>query len=126
MSFNRLRISKSASIRLSMLKGRTGLTPNILCRIGFCLSLSDPSVPNPTSFDEDGQEFNRLTLTGESDKFFIALLKERLIRDGLDVTKDIVPQFRAHMNRGAITLFDKVKKLEDLSDLLPSDTVKPN
>ncbi len=123
MSFNRLRISKSASVRLSMLKGRTGLTPNILCRIGFCLSLGDPSVPDPTSFDEDGQEFNRFTLTGEWDKFFIALLKERLLRDGLDLRKDMMSQFRAHMNRGAITLFDKVKKLEDLDDLLPSDVV---
>jgi len=119
MSFNRIRISKSATVRLSMLKGRTGLTPNILCRIGLCLSLSDPSIPDPQRFDENGQEFNRYTLTGEWDTFFIALLKERLLKDGLDLDKNLLPQFRAHLNRGAITLFDKVKDLGDLDQLLP-------
>jgi len=126
MSFNRIRISKSAATRLSMLKGRTGLTPNILCRIGLCLSLSELTVPNPENYDEDGQEFNRYTLTGEWDKFFIALLKERLLKDGLDLNKDLLPQFRAHLNRGAITLFDKVKNLGDLHELLPVNTVKQN
>jgi DNA sulfur modification protein DndE len=124
MSFNRIRISRSAAVRLSMLKGRTSLTPNILCRIGFCLSLSDPTVPKPENYDENGQEFNRYTLTGEWDKFFIALLKERLLKDGLDPKKDLLPQFRAHINRGAIVLSDKVKKLEDFQDLLPLGTVK--
>ncbi|RLA92683.1 MAG: DNA sulfur modification protein DndE [Deltaproteobacteria bacterium] len=124
MSFNRIRISKRATVRLSMLKGRTGLTPNILCRIGFCLSLGDPSVPNPADYDEEGQEFNRYTLTGKWDKFFIALLKERLLKDGLDIQKDLLPQFKAHLNRGAITLFDKVKDLGDLYELLPRRTVK--
>ena len=119
MSFNRIRISKSATVRLSMLKGRTGLTPNILCRIGLCLSLSDPSIPDPQRFDENGQEFTRYTLTGEWDTFFIALLKERLLKDGLDLDKNLLPQFRAHLNRGAITLFDKVKDLGDLDQLLP-------
>ena len=124
MSFNRIRISKSAAVRLSMLKGRTGLTPNILCRIGFCLSLGDPTVPKPGNYDENGQEFNRYTLTGEWDKFFIALLKERLLKDGLDPKKDLLPQFRAHINRGAIVLSNKVKRLEDFQDSLPLKTVK--
>lgn len=107
-----------------MLKGRTGLTPNILCRIGLCLSLSDPAVPDPQGFDENGQEFNRYTLTGEWDTFFIALLKERLLRDNLDPEKDILIQFRAHLNRGAITLFDKVKDIGDLCELLPTEEAK--
>ncbi len=124
MSFNRIRISKAATVRLSMLKGRTGLTPNILCRIGFCLSLSEPSIPNPNDYDENGQEFNRYTLTGEWDKLFIALLKERLINDGLNPRKDLIPQFKAHLNRGAIILFEKVKDLTDLYDLLPSEVKK--
>ena len=119
MSFNRIRISKSATVRLSMLKGRTGLTPNILCRIGLCLSLSDPSIPDPQRFDENGQEFNRYTLTGEWDTFFMALLKERLMHDDLDLEKELLPQFRAHLNRGAIALFDKVKDLGGLYELLP-------
>jgi len=124
MSFNRIRISKPATVRLSMLKGRTGLTPNILCRIGLCLSLSDPSIPDPQRFDEEGQEFNRYTLPGEWAGFFMALLKERLLHDRLDLEKDPLPQFRAHLNRGAIALFDKVKDLSDLAELLPTASEK--
>jgi len=104
-----------------MLKGRTGLTPNILCRIGFSLSLRDPIVPKPENYDEDGQEINRYTLMGEWDKFFIALLKERLLKDGLDLKEDLFPQLRAHINRGAISLYDKVKTIEDFQELLPKD-----
>ncbi len=121
MSFYRLRLSKSATARLSMLKGRTGLTPNILCRIGFCLSLSDPVVPNPANYDEDGQEINRYTLIGEWDKLFVALLKERMLKDNLDLDQDFFPQFRAHMNRGANVLFDRVKTIQDFRDLLPKE-----
>jgi DNA sulfur modification protein DndE len=104
-----------------MLKGRTGLTPNILCRIGFCLSLRDPIVPKPENYDEEGQEINRYTLTGEWDKFFIALMKERLLKDGLNINSDLFPQLRAHMNRGAISLYDRVKTIEDFQDLLPKE-----
>lgn len=119
LSFNRIKISNQASVRLSILKGRTGLTPNILCRIGLCLSLSDPSIPNPQEYDDDGQEFNRYTLTGELDVLFIALMKERLLQDGLDPIEDLLSQFKAHLNRGAITLFDKVKYFGDIIELLP-------
>jgi len=119
MSFKRIKISNQATNRLAILKRRTGLTPNILCRIGLCLSLSEPSIPDIHKYDDYGQEFNRYTLTGELDMFFIALLKERLINDGLDPVEDLVPQFKAHLNRGAITLFDQVKSLEDLIQLLP-------
>ena len=121
MSFSRIRLSRSATTRLSMLKGRTGLTPNILCRIGFSLSLRDPIVPKPENYDEDGQEINRYTLMGEWDKFFIALLKERLLKDGLDLKEDLFPQLRAHINRGAINLFDRVKTIEDFQELLSKD-----
>lgn len=120
MSFNRIRICVQAKNRLSILKARTGLTPNILCRIGLCLSLREPAIPNPQRYDENGQEFNRYTLLGEMDAFFIALMKERLLQDGLDPEEDFVSQFRAHLNRGAISIFAKVKHLGDLYELLPS------
>lgn len=37
---------EEATQRLSMLKGRTQLTPNILGRIAFCLSLKERGIPN--------------------------------------------------------------------------------
>ena len=116
--FYPLRISEKATFRLNQLKGRTGLTPNILCRIAICYSLNDPSVPNPAEYDERGQELNRYTLTGEWDTFFIALVKERCIYDKLDPEKDLYDQLRAHLNRGVFGIFPQIKGLGDFQILL--------
>lgn len=118
MNFNRIRISEKATHRLSQLKGRTGLTPNILSRIAICYSLNDPTVPNPNDYDERGQELNRYTLTGEWDTFFIALVKERCIHDGLDPENDLYHQLRAHLNRGVFGIFPQIKGLGDFQILL--------
>lgn len=120
MSFNKIRVSSKATMLFSHLKGRTGgLTPNILSRMALCLSIADSSRPNPKLDDEKGQEFSRYTLLGEYDAFFIALLRERLIQDGLDPEKDLMPQFKAHLNRGVAMLFSRVKDLNDIYDLIP-------
>lgn len=121
MTYNRVRVSKDATHRLKMLKGRTGLTPNLLCRIAFCDSLNDPRPPNPEQYDAEGQEFNRFTLTGEWDSIFTALLKERCLRDGLDYSDEetLRVAFTAHLNRGVFSVFNKVKGLEELGAIIP-------
>ena len=119
MSFQRIRLSNGATYRLQMLKGKTGLTPNILCRIALCCSLNDPLIPDPADYDEEGQEINRYTLTGEWDTFFMALIRERCVEDGLDPEEDLLPQFRAHLNRGAYFVFSQVNDLSDFQNLLP-------
>ena len=121
MGFNRVRISKGATQRLQMLKGRTGLTPNILLRIAVCCSLNDPRIPNLDEYDEEGQELNRYTLTGEWDAFFIGVIKERCVEDGLDPEKDLLPQFKAHLNRGVFIIFSRIKDLTDFKKLLDID-----
>jgi DNA sulfur modification protein DndE len=111
MKLNRLRISEEVSNRLSILKGRTGLTPNILCRIGFCLSLNDPAVPNPDDYPTDMEkEIDRHTLTGQWDRLFVALIKERCHQDGLPLDdEELAAQFRAHVNRGVLLLYKQVR-----------------
>ena len=134
MSFNRIQISQDATYRIRQLKGRTGLRPNILCRFALLYSLNEPRIPNPVDSDKDGMEFNRYTLTGEWDSFFIALLKERCIQDGLDPAKDILSQFIAHLNRGILSIFSMVRDLGDFRNLIPADIlnqtlqkeIKPN
>jgi DNA sulfur modification protein DndE len=85
MKLNRLRVCKEVDQRLSQLKAKTGLNPNLLCRIGFCLSLNDPTVPDPAKYPPDGErEINRYTLTGEWDMLFVALLRERCAQDDPD------------------------------------------
>ena len=119
MSFQRIRLSNGATYRLQQLKGKTGITPNILARIALCYSLNDPLIPDPSDYDEEGQEINRYTLTGEWDAFFMALVRERCIDDGLDPENDLLPQFRAHLNRGAFFVFSQVKDLSDFQKLMP-------
>ena len=101
MKLNRIHVSEDSRHKLSILKGRTGLLPNILCRLGFSLSLVEPSIPKPENYPTDGSEFNRYTLMGEWDPLIVALLKERCRADGLPLDDEsLVEQLRAHLNRG--------------------------
>ncbi len=125
MKLTRLRFCEEADQRLRVLKGRTTITPNLLCRIGFCLSLAEPTTLDPGDYPEDSQrEINRYTLTGQYDGMFLALLRERCVKDGLPINGDLFEaQFRAHMNRGVLLLFQRVKSLPDLCRLLPKPQV---
>ena len=116
--WNRLRLSDSLTYRLRNLKGHIGLTPNLICRIGFCLSLDDPRIPDPNHYDEKGPEFNRPTLLGDWEDVSEALLRERLVRDGLEPNADFQPQLRAHMNRGAEMACGRMRDLSDVLSLV--------
>ena len=92
MPFSRLYVSEDIDNKLRVLKMRTGLTPNLICRMGFCLSLSEPGIPDVQLYsDTQAREFNRYTLTGQYDLFFFALLRERLSEDGLDTEAFLEP-----------------------------------
>ncbi len=117
MKLTKIRFTKEASNRLRFVAGKTGLTPNLLCRIGFCLSLGEPAVPNPDDYPEEDREFNRYTLLGEYDPLFVALLKERCRQDGVDLSK-LEGYFRAHMNRGVVILQGRVRGIGDIADLV--------
>lgn len=83
MKLSRVRFSHDATIKLRTLKLRTGLTPNILARLGFMLSLQDPSIPSADAFPDDGMEINRYTLTGDYDLAFCSLLKHRCVQNSI-------------------------------------------
>jgi DNA sulfur modification protein DndE len=124
MKLSRLRLTKDASNRLRFLAGKTGLTPNLLCRIGFCLSLGEPSIPDPDAYPEEEREFNRYTLLGEYDALFIALLRERCRED--DISADRLPvYFRAHMNRGVLLLQQRTRSIADIALLIPASPTGP-
>ena len=118
MPFSRLYVSEDIDNKLRVLKMRTGLTPNLICRMGFCLSLSEPGIPDVQLYsDTQAREFNRYTLTGQYDLFFFSLLRERLSEDGLDTEASLEPQFKAHLSRGVGLLYQRVKSLEDIASL---------
>jgi DNA sulfur modification protein DndE len=80
--------------------------------------LGEPAVPNPDDYPEEEREFNRYTLLGEYDDFFVALLNQRCHQDGIDESR-IADYFRAHVNRGVTLLQGRVKSIADLPGLLP-------
>jgi DNA sulfur modification protein DndE len=117
MKLTKLRVTKDASSRLRFLAGKTGLTPNLLCRIGFCLSLAEPSKPDPDDYAEEEREFNRYTLLGEFDSLFVALLRQRCFRDGIEDPSLLAPYFRAHINRGITLLQQRTRSIADIMNL---------
>ena len=119
MQLNRIHISEDSRNKLRILKGRTGLLPNVLSRIGLMLSLAESNEPELDADSSDGSEFNRFTLMGEWDPLIVALLEERGIVNGMCEDNDVlVKYFRAHLNRGVRLLYGRVKKLEDFGNLL--------
>lgn len=116
MKLTKLRLTKDSSNRLRYLAGKTGLAPNLLCRLGFCLSLNDASLPNPADYPEEDREFNRYTLLGEYDALFVALLRQRCHEDGVQVS-ELPIFFRAHVNRGIALLQRRVKNLAGILEL---------
>jgi DNA sulfur modification protein DndE len=119
LQLKRLRFTKEADTWLKVLKSRTGITPNLLCRMSFCLSLGEPSDPEFVQSGQDSdREINRYTLLGEYDAAFVALLRQWMhTRGKKDDSLDRF--FAAHVHRGIVLLAARMKSLSDLPDLVP-------
>lgn len=118
MSLNRIYLSSEVDQRLRLLHSRTKLTPNLLCRIGFTLSLNEEGIPDLQLYTEgQAREFNRPTLVGQWDMLVFAMLRERLRQDQLPES-ELESQFKAHLSRGVMLLSQRAKNLEDLVTLM--------
>jgi DNA sulfur modification protein DndE len=75
---------------------------NVLCRWAFCRSLAEPSVPPPAKIPADSNvELSWRVFGGRQHELYMALLKERCLRDGLGVEDEVLStQFRLHLHRG--------------------------
>ena len=115
---NKIKVPKDCGNRLRGLAGRTGLTPNILCRFALSLSLEDDSPFSVPVVDEDGREFNRYTLLGDCERLYEAMITEC---HG-EATGDLLV---GHINRGVGMLAARVKSLSDLLMLADAAANKP-
>ena len=103
MSIKQFRLSAQAREQLIRLKTRTGIGQwNILCRWAFCLSLRQPTPPTPLDIPSDSNvEMTWQVFGGEAHEVYLALLKERCVRDGLAISDEVLlKQFRLHLHRG--------------------------
>lgn len=112
MNFSKLKISSDASSRLRSLRQRTGLTPNLLCRLALMQSLEDGPLGEAQAPDEAGMEFNAYTLTGEFHALFLSLV--RFVEEGPTPARaltgeQLVRRLRGHIHRGVGTLSVRLK-----------------
>ncbi|WP_264753781.1 DNA sulfur modification protein DndE [Acinetobacter venetianus] len=98
-----------------MLKQRTGLTPNLLCRIALMMSLEEGALGNIPLPNEDGSEFNAYTLTGDNTDLFLSLL--RYVEDNIDEpleNKVLLDRMRGHIHRGVGAMSVRFKMPTDI------------
>lgn len=119
MRFTKLKISKDAESRLRSLRQRTGLTPNLLCRMAVMLSLEEGPVGGAIVTDEGGNEFNAYTLTGDHNGLITAML--RLVEEEAEghriPDEQLLSRLRAHIHRGVATLSVRAKAPADVARL---------
>ena len=123
MGIDSIPFSALVDARMRTLKGKTGITPNILARLGFCLSLEEPGVPaNPFEDEKAGREIKRITLLGQHDLVYVCLLRTWLALNaaGQSVSqKEFDDLFVAHMNRGFELISSRIRSLADLQNIVP-------
>lgn len=116
LKLQRVKFSREADNRLRMLKARTGLDNNIICRLGLCLSLEEPGEPRSDSSGPSLREINRYVLLGEYDPLFVALLSLRHPEVGND-GEEAARLFVEHVHRGIALLANRLKAPVSLSEL---------
>ena len=120
MPIEHIRLSSQAREQLIRLKRHTGVEHwNILCRWAFCRSLAEASVPPPSKIPADSNvELSWKVFGGKHSDIYLALLKERCLRDGLGLTDEVLAaQFRLHLHRGIAYLANdrRVRSIAALS-----------
>ena len=108
----RLRISKSATDTLKMLKSRTGLTPNVVCRVALVMSLERGKRGGESHPDQIGSEFNATTFFGEFALAFEALLTQ--VHGKLDAKTSAIV-ISSHVDSG-LEILRKSRTLLELID----------
>ena len=118
MQYSKLKISAEAQSRLRSLRQRTGVTPNLLCRAALFLSLEEGGVTSLAP-DEEGQEFNAYTLTGDRTGLIGAMIRFVETEEGHEDPSDteLTKLLAAHIHRGVGTLAVRVKSAADLGRL---------
>lgn len=117
-----IRVSQKAKDQLMTLKRRTGITQwNVLCRWALMRSLAEPNVPTRQELKLDSNvEMSWRTFAGDQGEIISALMRYRLLGDGLSLDQESVDeQFRLHLHRGIGYLVgdEQVKSIEGLVSL---------
>lgn len=114
-----VRVSVRGRDILLKLKRKTGIKHwNTLCRIAFCVSLQQESIPSKPTVGETGIRMDWRTFSGPHSEEYLSLITLKSLEDGLLEDDDfpLSEQFRAHLERG-IVLIRNVSDLQELSGI---------
>lgn len=116
--FKRIKLSQESTKKLQLFKGRTGLTPNIACRLALGISIAENNMPALELFtEESGQEINRYTLFGEHELALTSLFLQWCYEKNIQQDEQNA-YFLAHINRGVELLVNRVRGIENLAQLI--------
>lgn len=113
-----VRVSSQSRDILIKIKRRTGIGQwNHLCRIAYCRSLADPTIPRNPVHSDIGIRMDWKTFAGPFHEEFICLNLVRAGQDGINITRkeELAENFRAHLERG-IGTFNTTTDLLSLVD----------
>lgn len=117
MIINHVYVSEKGKKQLGRLKSKTGIQQwNHLCRWAFCLSLQEKSIPPLEDINADSSiDMSWQTFAGDYQEVYLALLKTRMLNDGLEGDdENLKLYFKIHLHRGISYL---VKKTDSITDL---------
>lgn len=120
MSIEHIHLSQRAKEQLIRLKRLTGIKGwNVLCRWGLCVSLAEASIPPTTRIPADSNvEMTWRVFAGAFGDLYLALVKERCVKDGLPTDDEtIAQQFRLHLHRG-VSYLAADRDLRNVRDLV--------
>ena len=120
MPLEHIRLSEQGKDQLIRLKRFTGIQHwNVICRWAFCVSIAEPAMPTQIKIPADSSvEMTWRVFGGVNHEIYLALLKERCTRDGLDLSDEVLTtQFRLHLHRG-ISHLAADRRLKGIPDLI--------
>lgn len=114
LQFDKIRASSRTTHLFGMLKTTTNIGSDAWARLSICLSIRQKGIPNPDEYNKEGTEFAPTGLFAKQEKIYLALMIDRLRQDGLDPESYLAEMTRAHLNRGAISLKQRISNLSDV------------
>lgn len=120
MSIEHIKLSQQAKEQLSRMKSWSKIQNwNVLCRWAFCLSLAEPGTPPDNKIQTDSNvEMSWKVFGGTYADIYLALLKQRCMRDGLEISNEVLAeQLKRHIHRG-IGYLGAEKNNRSVADLL--------
>jgi len=124
LHFSKFRASTRTTHTFGMLKTSTSINAEAWARISICLSIKQKGIPNPDEYNKEGTLFSPSELFGGDERIYLALMINRLRQDRLDPAIYLAEMTRAHLNRGAISLKQRVNSLTDIYDLMNEMNIK--